>query len=174
MSDARKYKVSGMSCAACVGRVEKSVNALEGVESCEVNLLLGTMTVLGAVSDGEIETAVAAAGYSASTYSDSEGGAKADDGRDADGETKRIVLGRLIPSAVLLAVLSYIAMGHVMWGAPLPFGMAHNPLAIAITEMLLSLAVIVINKHFFINGAKGIVHLAPNMDYQFSHLLPSP
>ena len=164
MSDARKYKVNGMSCAACVGRVEKSVNALEGVESCEVNLLLGTMTVLGAVSDSEIEAAVAAAGYSASTYSDSEDGAKADDGRDTDGETKRIVLGRLIPSAVLLAVLSYIAMGHVMWGAPLPFGMAHNPLAIAITEMLLSLAVIVINKHFFINGAKGIVHLAPNMD----------
>ena len=154
-----KYKVGGMSCAACVSRVEKSVSSLAGVDACEVNLLLGSMSVSGDASETSVINAVKAAGYSAVP----EGGAVRE---AADGhEGKRpYSLCRLVSSGLLLLVLMYVSMGHVMWGLPLPRALAENPLAIALTEFLLSLAVMLINSHFFISGIRGVLHLSPNMD----------
>ena len=116
--DKRKYKVSGMSCAACVARVEKAVSSLDGVELCEVNLLLGTLDVLGNADDKSIAEAVKAAGYSLvkENSSDSRG---AEDKSGAGSEIK-LMLMRLIPSAILLLLLMYISMGHLMLSLPLP------------------------------------------------------
>lgn len=160
--DKRKYKVSGMSCAACVARVEKAVSSLDGVELCEVNLLLGTLDVLGNADDKSIAEAVKAAGYSLvnENSSDSRG---AEDKSGAVSEIK-LMLMRLIPSAILLLLLMYISMGHLMLSLPLPAFLAKNVSSLALTEFLICTAIMVINKHFFHNGAKGIVHLAPNMD----------
>ena len=160
-NETKKYKVTGMSCAACVARVEKGVRALDGVESCEVNLLLGTMQVKGNVPADAVVAAVVRAGYGASE----DGAAKESVAKEEreDG-ARHVALFRFLPSLVLLLFLMYISMGHVMWGLPLSRALSENPMAIAITEMLLCALIMVINKHFFINGAKGIVHLAPNMD----------
>ena len=160
-----KYKVGGMSCAACVARVEKAVGALDGVLSCEVNLLLGSMTVEGDADAKTVCDAVSLAGYSAKEESavgkPSSVAAEADVG---NGNEKKDTLKRLIVSASLLALLMYISMGHLMLGMPLFSFLADNAVAIGLTELLISGAIMVINKRFFINGARGIVHLAPNMD----------
>ena len=159
------YKVGGMSCAACVARVEKAVNALDGVTTCEVNLLLGTMSVEGEVDSATVIAAVSDAGYTASAEG-SESSSEIDS-TDAEKETKseiKSTLIRLVASSVLLLVLMYISMGHLMLSLPLPSFLEGNASAIALTEFILCTMIMVINKHFFHNGAKGIVHLAPNMD----------
>ncbi len=159
------YKVGGMSCAACVARVEKAVNALEGVVTCEVNLLLGTMSVEGEVDAERVTAAVSGAGYTASAE-DGVGTSETED-TDAEKETRseiKYTLIRLISSSVLLLILMYISMGHLMLSLPLPSFLSENASAIALTEFILCTMIMVINKHFFHNGAKGIVHLAPNMD----------
>ncbi len=155
----QKFKVTGMSCAACSARVEKAVSAVKGVKTCAVNLLTNSMVVEGDVPDSEIIKAVEGAGY----------GASADNGKEPEkkeetenAETKKILL-RLISSAVFLSALMYISMGRMI-GLPLPRLLAGNYLANAITQMLLSLAVMVINQKFFISGFKGIIKGAPNMD----------
>lgn len=157
----KQYNVTGMSCAACSARVEKAVSALEGVTECSVNLLTNSMNVDGSATEEEIISAVVAAGYGASV----KGAQKKADAEDAlaDTETPRLVR-RLVSSVGFLAVLMYISMGHVMWGFPLPAFFEHNPLAIALAELLLTITVIIINSKFFINGLKGLLHGAPNMD----------
>ncbi len=160
--DKRKYKVSGMSCAACVARVEKSVKALSGVDECEVNLLLGSMTVLSDASDEDIISAVRSAGYDASLQGD--GRKSSDEKKQDEGAPFKKIIRRLVPSCVLLFILMYISMGHMMWHLPLPEFLAENPISMGITQLWLSGLIMVINKEFFINGARGIVHLAPNMD----------
>lgn len=160
-----KYKVSGMSCAACVARVEKAVGAVSGVESCEVNLLLGTMTVDGDVDAAAVCNAVNAAGYSAKEEN-ANGKSKSEE-NEAESENKKErneTLIRLVASAVLLLVLMYVSMGHLMLSLPLPRFLSDNAVAIGLTELLLCTSIMVINKRFFVNGVKGIVHLAPNMD----------
>lgn len=159
----KKYKVGGMNCAACVARVEKSVKGVSGVQSCEVNLLLGSMSVEGDVSDDAIIAAVTSAGYSASVEG-TENRGTSDVPREGESSTARGVLYRLVPSAVLLLLLMYISMGHVMWSLPLPPPLDGNALSVAITQMLLSLVIMLINKNFFVSGVKGILHLSPNMD----------
>ena len=151
-----------MSCAACSARVEKAVSALSGVDTCAVNLLTNSMTVEGSASPEEIIAAVEAAGYGASAVGEKKiESAKAASG--AEKAEKNLIL-RLFSSLAFLAVLMYVSMGHVMWGAPLPAFLSENPLAITITELLLSAVVMVINQKFFINGTKGIISRAPNMD----------
>ncbi len=163
----KKYIISGMSCAACSARVEKAVAGLPGVDSCAVNLLTNSMTVEGSISDGEIITAVEKAGYGASL--DGNDGAKAGKGEKKEGidgsrgEIEKM-LARLISSAAFLALLMYVSMGHVMWGAPMPAFFAQDPVSVAISELLLSAVILVINQKFFINGVKGVIRLAPNMD----------
>lgn len=152
----KKYTVTGMSCSACSARVEKAVSETEGVTSCSVNLLTGSMTVEGTASDEVIISAVEKAGYSAS--------AKNAEKNQPPRKKRNSVKPRLIGSAVLLIVLMYISMGHMMFSLPLPAFFNDNPLALGITQMLLSGLILVINQHFFISGFKGIVNKSPNMD----------
>ena len=156
-----KFDVFGMSCAACSARVEKAVSALAGVDVCQVNLLANSMSVSGDVSSAEIIKAVEKAGYSAS-----EKGEKTPkkENNSLQNEEKNGIIARLIASIALLVPLMYISMGHLMWGAPLWKSFAENPLALALSEMLLAAAVMIINQKFFINGARGVIHKSPNMD----------
>ena len=154
----RKYRVTGMSCAACSSRVESAVSALPGVEKCSVNLLTGTMTVEGDISDGEVVCAVAKAGYGITS---NEGKAPT---KKAEDREERKILARLVASLVLLLPLMYLSMGYVMWGFPLPELLSRNPVAVALLQMILAGAVMIINQKFFVNGFLGFVRRAPNMD----------
>ncbi len=156
----RKFNITGMSCAACSARVEKAVSAIEGVESCSVNLLTDSMTVEGDVTDSEIIEAVTYAGYGASS---AEGEVKNERAVTKKEDESAPILARLVFSLVFLAFLMYLSMGHMV-GLPQMKYFHGNPLASGLTQMLLSLAVMVINQKFFINGIKGLLHKAPNMD----------
>ena len=157
-----QYNVTGMSCAACSARVEKAVKALDGVTECSVNLLTGSMAVSGSATDEEIIAAVTAAGYGASKKG-AEKKPSADEDALKDTETPKL-LRRLVTSVGFLAVLMYISMGHVMWNFPLPPFFTNNPLAVGMAQMLLTIVIMFINRKFFINGFKGLLHRAPNMD----------
>ena len=157
-----QYNVTGMSCAACSARVEKAVSALPGVTACAVSLLTNSMGVEGTASPGEIIAAVEAAGYGASAKDAQTPSAPEEDAL-ADRDTP-VLKRRLIASLGFLAVLMYISMGHTMWGWPLPTFLAANPVAIGLTQLLLALAVMVVNQKFFVSGFKGLLHGAPNMD----------
>ncbi len=161
----KQYHVTGMSCAACSARVEKAVSAVEGVDTCSVNLLTNSMNVEGKASDESIIAAVEAAGYGASLKDSETKSIKTSSGKKKmkDNETP-LMKKRLISSLIFLAALMYISMGHVMWGFPLPAALSENPLAIGLLQLLLTAIVMVINQKFFINGTKGVLHRAPNMD----------
>ena len=156
----RRFQVTGMSCAACSARVEKAVGALDGVESCSVNLLGETLTVEGSATDGEIKAAVEKAGYGIKEGRQEK---SRTDSREDSGEFKKIIYYRLIPSVFLLLVLMYFSMGHMI-GLPQPHFAHTNPVAIGLLQMLLSLSVMLINGKFFVTGFKGLVNRAPNMD----------
>ena len=159
----KQYNVTGMSCAACSSRVEKAVNAVKGVTACSVNLLTNSMSVEGSALSADIISAVEAAGYGASEKGAAAEKAPANEDNTADKETAAMKK-RLIYSLGFLAVLMYISMGHMMWGWPLPELLARNSIALALTQLLLTAAVMVINQKFFINGFKGLAKKAPNMD----------
>ncbi len=160
----KKYDITGMSCAACSARVEKAVSSLKGVENCSVNLLTNSMEVEGSATDAEIISAVVKAGYGAEAAgSKKEKNSEKSNIKKANDEIKAI-RNRFIVSLVFLLVLMYVAMGHNMWGFPLPSFFNGNPEAIAILQMLLCIIVMVINKKFFISGFKSAIKLAPNMD----------
>ena len=153
----QKYKVTGMSCAACSARVEKAVSSVSGVESCAVNLLTGDMSVSGTATKEEIIGAVTNAGYGVEIASTK----KESSGEKAEDNATRAILIRLICSLGIVAVLMYFSMGHMI-GLKNPFD--HNAMASGLVQMLLAAVVMVINQRFFINGFKGIIHRAPNMD----------
>ena len=160
-----QYSVTGMSCAACSARVEKAVSKVPGVTACSVSLLTNSMGVEGTASPQEIIQAVERAGYGASQKS---GGAKAPTTAEAeealvDHETP-ILKRRLIASLIFLIMLMYFSMGHMMWGWPLPSFYEGNHLAMGLTQMLLTIIVMVINQKFFISGFTSLLHRAPNMD----------
>ena len=161
-----QYTVTGMSCAACSTRVEKAVSKVPGVTSCSVSLLTNSMGVEGTASPEAIVKAVEDAGYGASKKgAEKTASASAADAEDAlkDRETPALKR-RLIASLVFFVVLMYISMGHMMWGWPLPAALAENHVAMGLTQLLLTVAVMVINQKFFISGFKGLIHGAPNMD----------
>ena len=158
----KQYNVTGMSCAACSARVEKSVLAIDGVSSCSVNLLTNSMSVEGSASDSEIIAAVVKAGYGSEPKTAEKKSRSNEQDVLTDKETPRL-LARLLSSLVFLAVLMYISMGHVMWGFPLP-GFLSDPMTIGTAQLVLALVVMIINARFFINGTKGVFHGAPNMD----------
>ena len=164
----RKFIVTGMSCAACSARVEKAVSGLEGVTSCAVNLLMGTMLVEGTAGDDEIIAAVRAAGYDASparheTESAAAPAATAEADALADRETPKLKK-RLIASVGFLAVLMYVSMGHMMWNWPLPAFFEGNHVAMGLLQLLLATVIMVINQQFFIRGFGSLLRGAPNMD----------
>ena len=161
-----QYNVTGMSCAACSARVEKAVKKVPGVTSCSVSLLTNSMGVEGTASPAAILSAVQEAGYGASPKNASASKA-ADNSADldalADRETPKLKR-RLIASLGFLLVLMYFSMGHMMWGWPLPHWFDGNHVAMGLVQLLLAGIVMVINQKFFINGFKGLIHGAPNMD----------
>ena len=161
-----QYNVTGMSCAACSARVEKAVKKVPGVTSCSVSLLTNSMGVEGTASPAAILSAVQEAGYDASPKTAS--ASKASDASTdldalADHETPKLKR-RLIASLGFLLVLMYFSMGHMMWGWPLPHWFDGNHVAMGLVQLLLAGIVMVINQKFFINGFKGLIHGAPNMD----------
>ena len=165
----RQYTVTGMTCAACQSHVEKAVAKVPGVSSVAVALLTNSMAVDGTASNEEIIRAVENAGYGARLKGEEKKKSSASEKLAqeaealADHETPKLKR-RLIWSAVFLALLMYITMGHNMLGWPVPAFFDHNHLGLALTEMFLALIVMYVNKDFFLSGGKSLAHGAPNMD----------
>jgi len=160
----KQFNVTGMSCAACSARVEKAVNAVPGVTACSVSLLTNSMGVQGG-DESAIIAAVEAAGYGASPKGAASAAAATTAGEDALADRETPVLRRrLLASVGFLLVLMYLSMGHGMWGWPVPAALAENHVAQGLAQLLLAAVVMVINQKFFINGFKGLLHRAPNMD----------
>lgn len=158
-----QYNVTGMSCAACSARVEKAVSKVPGVTSCSVSLLTNSMGVEGTASDKAIISAVQKAGYGASKKGGSKAAESADESALRDTETPRLKK-RLFWSVGFLIILMYFSMGHMMWGWPLPSFYNSNHVAMGLTQLLLTVIIMVINQKFFISGFKSLWHRAPNMD----------
>ena len=163
----RQFNVTGMSCAACSSRVEKAVSKLDGVTSCSVSLLTNSMGVEGNVSDDTIIAAVQNAGYGASVKGAETAGASIQ--REAAEEALEdhdtpVLKKRLFASLGFLITLMYFSMGHMMWGWPLPQFYDNNHVAMGLTQLLLTVIIMVINQKFFVSGFKSLWHRAPNMD----------
>ena len=156
----QNFEVGGMMCAACSARVEKAVNAVEGVESCNVNLLMNTLSVEGSADEKAIMSAVIKAGYTIKSQSE----AKNEEAETKEEDSLKPYIKRLISSSVLLLVLMYFSMGYAMWSFPLPSFFESNPVAVAVVQLIVSAVILVINKNFFINGVKGVFHKSMNMD----------
>ena len=155
----KQYNIKGMSCAACSARVEKAVSKVSGVTSCSVNLLTNSMSVEGSAADSDIIKAVKNAGYGASSIKNKE---KAED--TSTESPVRPMRTRFITSLVFLLILMYFSMGHMMWSFPLPKFYDGNHIAMGLTQLLLTVIIMVINQKFFISGYKSLIHGAPNMD----------
>ena len=158
-----QYNVTGMSCAACSARVEKAVSKVPGVTSCSVSLLTNSMGVEGTASDKAIISAVQKAGYGASKKGGSKAAESAYESALRDTETPKLKK-RLFWSVGFLIILMYFSMGHMMWGWPLPSFYNSNHVAMGLTQLLLTVIIMVINQKFFISGFKSLWHRAPNMD----------
>ena len=165
----KQFTVTGMSCAACSARVERAVSAVPGVESCSVSLLTNSMGVEGTATSEAIIKAVVDAGYGASEKGNEKSGSKgkaslsSEDDFLKDTETPKMKR-RLIASLCFLIPLMYVSMGHSMWGWPVPEFLDGNHVAIGLFQLIFAAIVMVINQKFFINGFKGLINRAPNMD----------
>ncbi len=156
----KQFDVTGMSCAACSARVEKAVKEVPGVTECTVSLLTNSLSVNGSADEGTIIAAVERAGYGASV----KGANKAAQEEELKDKSTPQLKRRLIWSVGFLMILMYFSMGHMMWGWPLPKFYNGNHVAMGLTQLLLTVIIMVINQRFFISGFKGFIHRAPNMD----------
>lgn len=156
----KQFDVTGMSCAACSARVEKAVKEVPGVTECTVSLLTNSLSVNGSADEGAIIAAVERAGYGASA----KGANKAAQEEKLKDKSTPQLKRRLIWSVGFLLILMYFSMGHMMWGWPLPKFYNGNHVAMGLTQLLLTVIIMVINQRFFISGFKGFIHRAPNMD----------
>ena len=161
----QNYEVTGMSCAACVARVEKAVSKVPGVTSCSVSLLTNSMVLEGSASESEIVSAVEKAGYGAKSKDHEKTSVKKLNSNDflEDMETQ-VLRKRFFASIVFLVILMYISMGHMMWNLPLPFFMEGNHVMMGLSQMILAAIVMVLNQKFFTSGFKSLFHGSPNMD----------
>lgn len=160
----KQYNVTGMSCAACSSHVEKAVSQVAGVENVTVSLLTNSMVVEGTASEGDVIDAVVHAGYGASIKGEeSKRQAGFDESALEDRETPKMKK-RLIASLILLVPLMYVSMGHMMWNWPLPSFFDGNHVAVGLVQLLFTVAIMVINQKFFVNGFGSLFHKAPNMD----------
>ena len=161
----QNYEVTGMSCAACVARVEKAVSKVPGVTSCSVSLLTNSMVLEGSASESEIVSAVEKAGYGAKSKDHEKTSVKKLNSNDflEDMETQ-VLRKRFFASIVFLVILMYISMGHMMWNLPLPFFMEGNHVMMGLSQMMLAAIVMVLNQKFFTSGFKSLFHGSPNMD----------
>ena len=160
-----QYTVTGMSCAACSARVEKAVSKVAGVNACSVSLLTNSMGVEGTVAAEAVIRAVEEAGYGAAVKGS---GAQrsthaAEEALLRDQETP-VLKRRLWYSIAFLVLLMYFSMGHMMWNFPVPAILEQNHVAMGLIQLLLTIAVMVMNQKFFISGFKSLWHRAPNMD----------
>lgn len=153
------FRVTGMTCAACSARVEKAVASVPGIKRYTVSLLTNTLTTEGTATAQAIIAAVEKAGYGA--ILDNAPSQKATIPEDV---TARQLLRRMLTSLGFLVALMYLSMGHSMLGLPLPLFLADNPLALALCQLLLTIIIMVINRHFYVNGVKSAWHGSPNMD----------
>lgn len=156
-----QFIVMGMTCAACQARVEKAVGKLPGVKAVSVSLLTNSMGVDGDVSEADVIRAVEEAGYGARPKNSVD--TKVNNEALKDRETPKLVK-RLVWSIGFLLILMYLTMGHNMLGLPVPPFLRHNHLGLALTQMLLAIIVMYINRAFFISGFRTLFHGSPNMD----------
>ena len=161
----KQYNVTGMSCAACSARVEKAVLKVPGVTACSVSLLTNSMGVEGTAAPQAVIAAVEAAGYGAAEKGGAVKQGQPSEAENAlqDRETPALKR-RLIWSVLVLLILMYFSMGHMMWGWPLPSFYDDNHVAMGLTQLLLTVIIMVINQKFFISGFRSLWHRAPNMD----------
>lgn len=153
----KKFKIEGMTCSACQSHVQHAVEKLEGIQECNVNLLANSMDVSfdeQALKEADIVFAVEKAGYKALSPED----IKQEEKPKMDSKGKILIL-----SAVFAVIVFYLAMGPMLY-IPIPSFFEDNPLILAITELLLTIPVAFMNRHYFINGFKRLFHLSPNMD----------
>ena len=149
-----------MSCAACSARVEKAVKGVAGVTECSVSLLTNSMIVEGTASEDAVIAAVTAAGYGAASKEN-----KSVDRQDPqENGQMHLLRSRLISSLVFLIGLMYLSMGPMLWNLPLPAFLEGNIAAQGLMQLLLTVAIMVINGKFFISGSRSLLHRAPNMD----------
>ena len=161
-----QYVVTGMSCAACSSRVEKAVSKIPGVDSCSGSLLTNSMGVEGTASEEAVIAAVVSAGYGASKKrgAETENGNREKEEAFLEDKETPVLKRRLSASLVFLLVLMYFSMGHMMWDWPVPSFFEQNLIAQGLLQLLLTVAVMVINQKFFINGFKSLWRRSPNMD----------
>jgi len=151
-----KYRVTGMTCAACSARVEKVVSQIPGIEKCEVNLLSGSLSVQsGNDLSEQIAIAVKKAGYGIILPQKEQ--------KNVPNNELKPMKKRIIWSFAFLAVLMYFTMGH-MAGLPLPHWYHHNAVLAALLQFMLTLPVLMLNRSYFTKGLKALLHRAPNMD----------
>lgn len=148
-----------MSCAACAAKIENTVSKIDGVSSCSVNLLTNMMAVDGSATDDDIVKAVHSAGYSTRLLTEN----TSKDYSLFEDDSSKIIKNRLIPSTILLIFIMYVSMGHTMAKFPVP-ALLENFSISGIYQAVLSLIVLILNRKFFINGYKGLIHFSPNMD----------
>ena len=159
----KQYIVTGMTCAACQAHVEKAVGDLKDVDSVSVSLLTNSMRVEGNADPDEVIQAVEKAGYGAHVQGEEKHSSNDLEEALVDRETPKLKK-RLLHSVIWLMLLMYITMGHNMLSWPVPAFLNHNHLGLALTQMLICLVVMYINRAFFISGFKSLVHGSPNMD----------
>ena len=163
----KHYIVTGMSCAACQARVEKAVSKVSGVESVSVSLLTNSMGVEGQASDEAVIKAVVDAGYGAKlkeSGEDRENSVFESEKKFLKDRETPVLKRRLVVSAVFLLLLMYITMGHNMLHLPLPASLHGNFIVLALLQMVIALAVMIVNRKFFVNGLGALFHRSPNMD----------
>ena len=179
-----KFAVTGMTCSACSSRVEKCVSALDGINTCEVNLLTGSMqtsydeTILSTES---IIAAVEKAGYGASSLSPAPGSSGGRAGAASAGNSlqeamqkaRKEMKSRLICSFLFWIPLMYVSMFHMFYewfGLPVPDVVMHifhgpeNTVTFAFTQFLLLLPILYCNRNYFIHGFQNLFRRSPNMD----------
>lgn len=159
-----QYNVTGMNCAACSARVEKAVSKVKGVTSCSVSLLTNSMGVEGTAAPSDVINAVVKAGYGASLKGATAEKSPSDAEEALEDHETPLLRRRLWWSIAFLAILMYFSMGHMMWGWPLPSFYDNNHVAMGLTQLLLTVIIMVINQKFFISGFKSLWHRSPNMD----------
>ena len=174
------FDVTGMTCSACSARVEKCVAKLPGTDKVTVNLLTNSMQVEydeTALSERQIIDAVVKAGYGASPKevhgagnaagtTASAGAVRASDSANHIMEEQLAEMKfRLLVSFGFLIPLMYVSMGHMV-GLPLPYFLSgvENAVSFALTQLLLCIPVIFVNRKYYIKGFQTLAHLAPNMD----------
>ena len=166
LKEMKKFEVTGMSCAACVARVEKAVGKVEGVKSCSVSLLTNSMVVEGDVDSSKIVEAVVDAGYGSKSLDGAEkkSASPVSNADSLEDKETPVLIKRLCLSVGFLLLLMYFSMGRSMLSLPLPSFFDGNFVAIGLVQMLLSAIVLIINKKFFESGFKALFNRSPNMD----------